>query len=315
MPTTVKNPLFLVGAERSGTTLLRLMLSYHPLISWSFEFEYSVDLMGNDGQFPDLDSYYEFLEVNRIFKEANLNIDKSLTYEQLLNSFLHQWQERDNKPIIGATVHRDFDKLLYIWPEARFVHIVRDPRDVAYSCIEMGWASNTFYGIKAWIEAENLWERMKNQLPPEKYIEIQYENLLGSPIEVLSQICSFMGIDYDAAMLSYPAHTTYKYPNSKYAYKWKEKNNPKDIQLIECQLKGLLEKRGYEHSGLPIIELSPAQIKQLKLQNRVGCLKFRLKRYGFNLTVKSYLAKKLGLTNLQKVAQIEINEIDKLYVK
>src|SRR5262249_42031140 len=60
-------PLFLVGAERSGTTLLRLMLDGHPDLAWNEEFEYAVDLLPEEGGFPDLEDYYPFLKTNRVF--------------------------------------------------------------------------------------------------------------------------------------------------------------------------------------------------------------------------------------------------------
>ncbi|MGB3558270.1 MAG: sulfotransferase, partial [Geitlerinemataceae cyanobacterium] len=53
----VGEPILLVGAERSGTTMLRLMLSHHPEIAWCNEFEYSVDLISDTQEFPKLDRY------------------------------------------------------------------------------------------------------------------------------------------------------------------------------------------------------------------------------------------------------------------
>lgn len=50
----IEKPVFLVGAERSGKTLLRLMLEHHPDISWLNEFEYSVDLVSDQGEYPSL---------------------------------------------------------------------------------------------------------------------------------------------------------------------------------------------------------------------------------------------------------------------
>ena len=53
-------PLFLVGSERSGTTLTRLMLDYHPKIAFFFEFPYSVDMMCDRDGWPDLHEYYAY---------------------------------------------------------------------------------------------------------------------------------------------------------------------------------------------------------------------------------------------------------------
>jgi len=63
-----------------------------------------------------------------------------------VNSFLVQKRELESKQFVGATVHRKFDKLLMIWPDAKFIHVVRDPRDVARSVVKMGRVGHVYYG-------------------------------------------------------------------------------------------------------------------------------------------------------------------------
>lgn len=311
---TNQSPLLLVGSERSGTTLLRLMLSHHPKISWCFEFEYSVDWITDEGEFPDLEQYYEFLEIDRIFRMTEFKINRNLTYPQLMNSFLSQWRERDNKELIGATVHRHFDRALNIWPDARFIHILRDPRDVARSCIQMGWAGNTWKGVERWIEAEQIWNKLKTKLKPDQYIEITYENLIAQPPEVLAQICNFMGVEYDEAMLNYPHDTTYKFPNAKLKYQWKHKLSQKEIQLVESRAGDLLEEKGYELSGFPLISLNPIQIKQLEIENWFKCFYFRYQRYGFRLFIEDYISRKLKVKPWQNQVKLKLNDIDASYI-
>ena len=118
------------------------MLSHHPQLSWCQEFEYVVERITKEGEYPDLKQYYEWLETHRIFQARNFKIDPTLNYVELVNSFLLQQKEKDTKELIGATVHRHFDRLLKIWSDARFIHLIRDGRDVARSCIGMGWSGN-----------------------------------------------------------------------------------------------------------------------------------------------------------------------------
>jgi len=58
------------------------------------------------------------LETNRIFQATGFAIDRSLNYPELVNSFLEQQRDRQNKQIIGATVHRHYERWVKIWPTA-----------------------------------------------------------------------------------------------------------------------------------------------------------------------------------------------------
>lgn len=311
----IRKPFFLVGAERSGTTLLRLMLNHHPQISWVQEFEYSVDLVTNSGQFPSLNTYYDWLETHRIFQSMGFCIDKNLDYPQLIDSFLLQRYNPSQHQIIGATVHRHFDRLLYISDDACFIHLIRDPRDVARSCIGMGWSGNVWYGCDRWLEAETLWNQVKNKISPDRYIEIHYEDLIKDPVKILTSICNFMGLDYDQKMLSYDQNTTYSTPDPKLILQWKKKLSDFEIQLVESKVGSLLVDRGYELSNLPAINPNNFQRQQLKIEDWWYRVQFRIKRLGLSLFIADFLSRKLGLKSWQKQIKLEMNEIEKKYLK
>lgn len=311
----LKKPFFLVGAERSGTTLLRLMLNSHPDISWVEEFEYSVDLMTDDGQFPSLNSYYDWLETHRIFQWMEFSIDRNLDYPELVDSFLSQRYNPSEHKIIGATVHRHFDRILSIWDDACFIHLIRDPRDVARSCIGMGWSGNVWYGCDRWLEAETLWEQLKNKISPDRYIEIHYEDLIKNPVQILTFICNFMGLDYDEKMLSYEQNTTYSTPDPKLIQQWKKKLSDLEIQLVESKVGSLLTDRGYELSQLPHINVNQFQRQQLKIEDWWYRVQFRIKRVGLFLFISDFLSRKLHLKSWEKQVKLKMNEIEKKHLK
>jgi hypothetical protein len=311
----VAKPFFLVGAERSGTTLLRLMLDRHPQIAWCSESEYMVDCISDAGNFPNLAEYYEWLETQRIFMKNGFEIDRSLTFPQLLNDFLRQRLERTGKPIIGATVHRHFDRLLKIWPDAYFIHIIRDGRDVASSCIGMGWAGNVWTGIDRWIDAESLWERLKEDVPAQRRIEVQYERLIRDPAKELTAVCDFIGIPYDPLMLTYPQTTTYSFPDPKLIEQWRYKLSREEIRLIESRISDMLVKRGYELSGLSPLQVTASRRWQLRLQDWWARWVFRIKRYGLALFLLDYLSRRLRLRQWQKRIKLQLNAIDTAYLK
>ncbi|MEA5509913.1 sulfotransferase [Crocosphaera sp. UHCC 0190] len=313
--TVIRQAIFLVGAERSGTTVLRLMLSHHSQISWCQEFEYVVDQVEDDGKFPELDRYYEWLETNRVFQGRNFAIDRSLDYFQLVNSFLKQQLERDHKKLVGATVHRHFDRLIKIWPDARFIHLIRDGRDVARSCIGMGWSGNVWTGVERWLDAECLWNQLKTQITPDRYIEVTYEDLITNPAQILTHICHFMGLEYDQAMLNYAQDTTYDLPDAKFIQQWRKKMSEHEIQLVESKIAPLLQDRGYELSGLPHLEVTPSMEQKIRFQDWWFRLNFRVQRIGLGLFLADYLSRKLRIKPLEKSTKLKINEISVRYLK
>ena len=314
MPLITK-PIFLVGAERSGTTVLRLMLDHHSQLAWCNEFEYAVDLIPIGKAWPQLVEYYEWLETHRIFQATGFEIDHSLNYQQLVNSFLCQKRDRSGKPLAGATVHRHFERLLRIWPDARFIHIVRDGRDVARSCIGMGWAGNVWTGVKRWIEAEELWVQLSQSLPTEQQIEITYETLISEPVDTLKRLCKFIGIPYDQKMMTYAQTTTYDIPDPKFIGQWQRKLSDREIQLVESQIADMLVERGYEPSGLPLIKVHLAMKLKLRLHDWWIRLKFRIKRNGLALLVADYLSRHLGIKPWQKSVTLKLNAIAKAHLK
>lgn len=305
----LEKPIFLVGAERSGTTLLRLMLDHHPEIAWCNEFEYAVDYITEQGDFPQLEKYYQWLATHRIFQNTGFTVNCQLSYPQLVNSFLSQQRDRAGKPLIGATVHRHFDRLLSIWSDARFIHIVRDPRDVARSCMAMGWAGNVWVGVERWQEAEQLWQQLKTILTPERYIEITYETLISQTIKTLTGVCHFIGVPYDPAMLTYAQNTTYDAPDPNLVEQWRRRLSERDIQLVEARVGDLLTSRGYFLSGLPPLTVTEAMKQQLRRQSYWQTLRYRLKKYGWFLVLSGYLSRRLGIKSLEKWVQLQLNAV------
>lgn len=309
----VENPYFLNGAPRSGTTLLRLMLASHPQIAWCSEFTYVVRFVKDDGTLPDIQEYRDWLESNWMFLRKNHAIDDSLDYLDLVNSFLEQ--ERGDKQIVGATVHEFFNRLILLWPNARFIHIIRDPRDVAPSSIQMGWGGNVWTALDKWIEAEVLWDEFKTTITPEIYIEVKYEDLIEKSVTTLSKICNFLGVEFTEKMFDYTKYSTYTRPDPKLINQWRKKLSEHEIQLIESRLGNYLIEKNYEPSGLPLIELSPLEKIQLKTQDWFYKKNRNIKMYGFGLLLSSSIAKRLNNKTWQKKVSLKMKEINDEYVK
>ena len=303
----IDSPIFLVGAERSGTTLLRLMLDHHPRIAFQFEFEYVVDLIEN-GRFPEVKGYAEWLRHNFVFQAADFEIDESLNYVDLVNSFLEQ--KRGDKEFVGATIHRHFRRILDVWPNARFIYLQRDGRDVARSSIKLGWAGNVYHAADGWLEAVGEWEEMVKLVPEDRRIETRYEVLVTEPEKEAARICEWIGVDYDEAMYDYTKTSHYKRPDGKLAYQWKTKIPKPELQLIEARIADKLVERGYELSGHPRITVGPMREFQLDMHSRVKRYVWRLKRYGLINSFGETLTRRLGMSEANRKYQQNLNDID-----
>lgn len=303
-----ESPIFLVGAERSGTTLFRLMLDHHPEIAFLPEFDFSVEHV-NGNALPQPEWYYDWVRDDFAFRQYGLDLDASLAYPQLQRSFLKQKRERDGKQVVGATVHKYFDRLPRIWPQARYIHIIRDGRDVARSAVQMGWAGNAYTGADVWIEAERTWQRLKPRLTQQQYIEVHYEDLVSNAEAELSRVCRYFGLAFHPDMFDYVEHTSYGIPDAKLAHQWRRKLNDKQVRLLESRIGDMLVRRGYALSGLPRVEPTAVRRAMIRAHSRVGRLRFHIRRYGMRLYLLDLLGRRLHLTPLQRHVRPQMNDV------
>jgi len=310
----MKDPLFLVGAHRSGTTLLRLMIDSHPQIHFPGESEFITQFMTEDCGIPKIEDYHEFLRFNRIFLDRNLTVNQDLSFTELVNDFLVQ-ENTENLPVYGTTIHVNFACLAKLWPQAKFIYLCRDPRDVAKSWVQLGWSGNTWYGVEGWLKAEHYLAQLKERIAPDQLLEISYEDLVTNPPEALTQICQFVGLDFSEKMFDFIENSTYDYPDPKYLAQWQKKLSPQEIQWVESRVGQLLSVRGYEPSDQPLIAVSPVLLSQLKISNVFGRLKFRIKRYGLSTAILEIVGRKLKLKSLEQNIRLKVNDIDRQYLK
>jgi hypothetical protein len=288
--------------------MLRLMLDQHSALSWPYEFDFSVDCMPDEEHWPDVDAYVDWLSVHRIFLATGLHADRSLPFPDLLRSFLLQTAVREGVEVVGATCHRHFDKLIRIWPAARFIHIIRDPRDVALSCIQMGWAGSVWFAVDRWIEAEKSWDRLRSKVGPARILEICYEDLVAEPESTLRRICEFVGVAYEPRMLEYSASSTYSSPDPRLLYQWKRKASPDQLALLDYKTGPLLKARGYAPSGVP--PRAPPSLAWLRLQDKLYRTRYRLKVHGLSRIALDFLHRRIGLGETGRANQLFMNRTE-----
>ncbi|WP_255524859.1 sulfotransferase [Nodosilinea sp. FACHB-13] len=308
----VKSPFFICCSGRSGSTHLRLMLDHHPQLSCVDEVGYITELVSDDGDMPDVATYRQWLESDFIFQSCcDFTIDPDLDFYELVNDFLCQQKDCSNKQAVGAISHFDFIRLLKLWPDARFIHMVRDGRDVAYSWMkEMHLFENPWFAAEKWREAEQAWERLAQRLPEGQYLEITYEDMVNDTVGTLTEICQFLGVDYDAEMLKFSkAGSYFTLPDPKFSGLWRSHLSPWEIQVAEANISDLLIDRGYKLSELPRLTVSSLDLKRFKLMEKVFMWQRRISFFGLRLSAVEYLSRRLGLRGWHSQVKQEMHAI------
>lgn len=313
---TVREPVVLVGAHRSGTTLLGLMLRGHSAISWLGEFEYNFDFIDPEtGSFPDKDEFHRLLDTDRRFRAREFAVDPELAPRELVDSFLIQTMERQDKPRVGGVTHRHFDRVLDLWPDARVIHLVRDGRDVALSRIRLGWAGNVWTSAPAWGQIEQSWDALKPRLAADQVHEIRYEDLVAHPREELHRVCSFLGIEAEAGMLDYPGRSNYEAPDPALAQQWHRKLSPRECRLLDAAIGEMLVRRGYPLGSNDPLHPGWFERAGFSVQDWVSRLAWRFRRYGARLVLAEFVTRKLGLAPGNQNLRLQIDAIAERHLR
>lgn len=308
---------FVVGSVRSGTTLLRLMLDNHSRISCFGEFEYVVDLLKDRSCWPTKTEFAEFLSTERRYLSTGLELNSTTDYPSSCQYLFDAQTKVTNEELIarGAVVHRHFSDLLRLWPNAKFIYLYRDGRDVAVSCAEQGFCGNAWVGVDFWIRAESDWQKLCQSVMPDRRLEVCYESLVSDPVQQLETICRFVGVDFDQRMLSYPSGSTYSAPDPGLLGKWKRTLSGSELEHIENRIASRLLDRGYA-LGTSAANAPGAYTRFIyRCNDRWNRCGDNVNRFGFWLTIRHMVAKKFGLRGVQAKTQNEINSIIATIVK
>ena len=280
----MSNPcVFIVGCPRSGTTLLRRVVSAHPQIVITPEahwiplwFEERRGLNPDGLVTPELVSEllahdkFALFELGREALMSLIGSAQAVSYASFVAGIFDLYGKARGKSAVGNKTPdsvRRIDTLHALWPEARFVHLIRDGRDVALSL--MNWPSvrtkkpGTF---PTWRDdpasTAALWWELNvrrgreagKALGPKLYRELRYESLVANPALECTMLCEFLGVPYDEAMLSY--HEAFKategpdvvhdrQPITSGLRNWKTQMSANDVERFEAAVGALLDELGY----------------------------------------------------------------------
>jgi hypothetical protein len=306
--------IFIFGALRSGTTVLRLMLSSHGMISNPGEADFLFDCILRDHSSPTGWRYdFDRLLDNRIFTSYSLDIPDKCDGLDLLKHFIHQLESR-NAGILTLNVHRNIGKIINIMPHARFIHLLRDPRDVARSSIGMGWAGTVYYGVDHWIETERAWNKAASQIEANRIHGLCYEILFSDVESELRKICNFLDVPYSASMLDYHKTTTYGPPDKSLIEQWRHKLSQYEIGLVEGKAGSMMMARNYVPVSAGIV---PGRIEKIRLyfKNKIFIWQHGIKRFGVFYFIAEKLTRWFGMAKIHSKLRRDMNKITIKYLK
>lgn len=269
-------PIFIVGAPRSGTTMLRLMLNAHPSIAIPFESDFIprfYDRLNDYGDLRDQENVARLLNgiaEQSFVRRGGLIRDKQailarhpISYASLISAIYTVYAKSEGKRRWGDKDPDNTTRMDLLWslfPRCRIIHIVRDGRAVATSLRKLDWGSRNLIKLATdWSWRVTLSHKMGMMIGPQYYMEVRYETLVREPERSLREICVFLGepfewkmLDYHKATPSIPADSM-KYhgssvqsPDASKADSWRKQMPLADRVLFDEVAGSTLEAFGYE---------------------------------------------------------------------
>ena len=290
-------PFFIVAAARSGTTLLRVMLDRHPDIAIPGEGHFIPRMWKNrkrygvDGRVDQIDLFLADLARDRAFGYWELPIQAvrseigdrvGLPLPEAISSAYAAFAHAHGKERWADKTPDYIDHLALLarlFPKARFVHMIRDGRDVALSTIDLKrlhrHAATCGY---FWSRQIGTARTVGRRLGSRRYFEVRYEDLIGSPEPILRRLCDFVGLAFDPALLDHDERTLEKIPQrfrtmhsrlslppTKGLRDWRTQMAPREVAEYESMAGPMLLATGYD-----LAMTTPTALTRARAWSRMG---------------------------------------------
>lgn len=282
---------FVVGLTRSGTTLLRMMLDAHPELAVPPETHFVPDVIKAVRDGGGVEGALAAMTGNRTWGDFGISEDEMrpalvglepLDEAAAVRAFFRKYADKQGKPRWGDKTPAYMLSVRRIGrtlPEARFIHLIRDGRDVALSQTARAINEQPPPPEQAarWVKRIRKSREQAETLKGPRYVEARYEDLVRDPEPTLRRICEFIELDFDPAMLTYyeraaerlaemagelraeGTHATQeagyrianhapttKPPDPAKLDKWRREMSPEDLKAYNDVAAPLLEELGYE---------------------------------------------------------------------
>lgn len=290
-------PLF-VGCGRSGTTLLRAMFDSHPSLAVSHELQFVGRMARRRESFETpagldqerfvarllhADSFH-LLDLTEDAVRRTLAAAAPDSYASAIRALMTAYATKRGKERYGDKTPGNVTRiplLAELFPESRFVHIVRDGRDCMLAYRGRGFGPQTLEEAALNWRTRVLRGRAAGRaLGPTRYTEVGYERLVEDPERELRRLCAFLDLDYDPAMLEFhrrsedvltavrPSHAqvfeNLSRPVTKGIRDWRKSLEPDEVRRFAALAGDVLVQFGYD-----------AGAERLSLEERATALWYR----------------------------------------
>lgn len=277
-------PVFIVGAPRSGTTLLAVLLNRHSRLAIPPETQFFTTLR-NAKNARILEGADRAAKVDLMLgheRIRDLCLDPAALsarfacYENnsrgLFQAMLETYGAQQNKPRVGEKTPKHIEyvnDVFQYFPEARILCIVRDGRDVVRSLLKTSWAepgNPRRFGLFCceWAEYARVAVEHSKRLTRDRFLVVRYEDVLLEPELMLRKICRFLDEDFEPGMLDASAavsgvvpswETDWKAKADKKvdparAFAWRTQAKREEIWWMNVMMGRELRLLGYDEAGL-----------------------------------------------------------------
>lgn len=307
MTTSEFRPVFVVGCQRSGSTLLGAMLGSHPDMICVPEAQFLTELMhhGSPDQPVTPADLIDKVERHWRFRVWEYDLrgrrpgpdDCTATFRGTMEWLVRQYDRDHGSGRSRIWVEqqpghvRELHRLFRHFPDARAINVIRDGRAVAASIMPLDWGPNEI------MPAAYFWEQRVARgftaaafLRPDQLMHIRYEDIVRNPEEAMRRCAAFIGVDYQPSMLTtvglrLPRFTRGQHgligslPNPKRIDAWKEKLTPRQTEIFEAINGDLLSYLGYTLETVhprPVSFLTKVQLVAMdQLKRQLNAFRFR----------------------------------------
>jgi hypothetical protein len=267
-------PLIILGVRRSGTTLLRVVLDRHSQLAIPDESYFVPQLAGRQKPQIDVESFVDDLRRLPTLRDWGVSVEDvrrrlepGMPLGRAIAAVYEQYAADRGKARWGDKTPmymQHLPLLERLFPDALYLHLIRDGRDAAVSFLGMpeGIVTETWAHPRSpadfaceWREQVRAAQALGRRAGPQRYLEVRYEAFVADPSAVLERICSFAEFEYEPEMLDYvgrtdaaakPHQRSLERPPTPGLRDWRTELSADDVAAFEAVAGDLLADLDYE---------------------------------------------------------------------